>query len=80
MGDNFYVLVRGCVQSAQSQSDDMSPIETILPGGSFGELSLIYSCPRPATVWTTEPSSLWVVDRKSFQANLSLISSILHQS
>jgi len=36
-------------------------------GKSFGELALLYSQPRAATVKATEDSSVWAVDRKTFR-------------
>jgi len=35
--------------------------------GSFGEMALLYSCPRPATVQAATNSVVWVVDRQSFR-------------
>ena len=42
-------------------------------GGSFGELALMYHCPREATVECIEPGCVWVVDRGAFK-------NILHQA
>eukprot|EP00927_Polykrikos_kofoidii_P078868 TRINITY_DN75669_c0_g1_i1.p1 TRINITY_DN75669_c0_g1~~TRINITY_DN75669_c0_g1_i1.p1 ORF type:complete len:371 (-),score=54.89 TRINITY_DN75669_c0_g1_i1:129-1241(-) len=35
-------------------------------GQSFGELALLYNCPRAATVVASEPSVLWSIDRDTF--------------
>ncbi|KAK0202718.1 cyclic nucleotide-binding-like protein [Desarmillaria ectypa] len=37
------------------------------PGTSFGELALMYGHPRAATVLSTEPSTLWALDRITFR-------------
>ncbi|KAK0467150.1 cyclic nucleotide-binding-like protein [Desarmillaria tabescens] len=37
------------------------------PGASFGELALMYGHPRAATVLSTEPSTLWALDRITFR-------------
>jgi len=37
------------------------------PGSAFGEIALMYSCPRTATVRTKTACKLWVLDRKSFR-------------
>ena len=38
------------------------------PGASFGELALLYSAPRAATVTATAPSKLWVLDAAVYAA------------
>mmetsp|Transcript_62602 Transcript_62602/g.183071 ORF Transcript_62602/g.183071 Transcript_62602/m.183071 type:complete len:817 (-) Transcript_62602:89-2539(-) len=45
-------------------------VGSIDPGGSFGELALMYSVPRAATVQAREKSSVWVIDRTSFKRTL----------
>lgn len=43
-------------------------VATIEPGGSFGELALMYGAPRAATVMSAESSStLWALDRITFR-------------
>lgn len=43
-------------------------VATIEPGGSFGELALMYGAPRAATVMSVESSStLWSLDRITFR-------------
>lgn len=43
-------------------------VNSIGPGGSFGELALMYNAPRAATVVSTEKdSTLWALDRVTFR-------------
>lgn len=36
------------------------------PGEAFGELALLYNCPRAATITAKTDSVLWSLDRKTF--------------
>eukprot|EP00746_Dinoflagellata_sp_MGD_P128893 gnl/MRDRNA2_/MRDRNA2_63180_c0_seq1.p1 gnl/MRDRNA2_/MRDRNA2_63180_c0~~gnl/MRDRNA2_/MRDRNA2_63180_c0_seq1.p1 ORF type:complete len:345 (-),score=87.64 gnl/MRDRNA2_/MRDRNA2_63180_c0_seq1:288-1322(-) len=36
------------------------------PGGVFGELALLYNCPRAATIRTINDCVLWSIDRETF--------------
>lgn len=43
-------------------------VATIAPGGSFGELALMYNAPRAATVISVDAeSTLWLLDRVTFR-------------
>lgn len=47
---------------------DLHPIN---PGGSFGELALLYSAPRAATIRACENSVVWVIARAQFKTILA---------
>lgn len=76
VGDYFYVLEKGNFDVYVNASGTCQPgpdgmgtkVATIGPGGSFGELALMYNAPRAATVISTEPNScLWALDRVTFR-------------
>ena len=75
-GDYFYVVERGIFDIYVNPSGHVLPgpqgmgnkVNTIGPGGSFGELALMYNAPRAATVVSTEKdSTLWALDRVTFR-------------
>lgn len=41
-------------------------LKTYGPGESFGELALLYNCPRAASIVAKENSILWELDRQTF--------------
>ena len=75
-GDYFYVVERGTFDVYVNSSGHVEPgpqgmgnkVNSIGPGGSFGELALMYNAPRAATVVSTEANStLWALDRITFR-------------
>ena len=75
-GDYFYVVERGTFDIYVNPSGTVEPgpngmgnkVNSIGPGGSFGELALMYNAPRAATVVSTEANStLWALDRVTFR-------------
>lgn len=75
-GDYFYIVENGHFDvhihpsgSVQPGVDGMgSKVGSIGPGGSFGELALMYNAPRAATIVSVEPkSTLWALDRITFR-------------
>lgn len=62
-GDYFYVLFDGtCDYVVEGKV-----VGKASSGDSFGELALLYTCPRAATVVATTPVTLFRVDQKSFR-------------
>jgi len=42
-------------------------------GDCFGEISLMYSSPRSATVAATQDSTVWVLERDTFRLAIDLV-------
>lgn len=66
-GDNFYIVDDGWFEVI---IDDNVVVE-IGPGGSFGELALMYNTTRAATVRAKESGTLWAVDRITFHRKIT---------
>uniref|UniRef100_A0A7S2VEX2 cGMP-dependent protein kinase n=1 Tax=Entomoneis paludosa TaxID=265537 RepID=A0A7S2VEX2_9STRA len=67
VGDYFYVLEEGHVSFAV----DNQHVGSSGRGGSFGELALLYNCPRAATCLANTACRLWKVDQKTFRYMLA---------
>ncbi|KAJ5104007.1 cAMP-dependent protein kinase regulatory subunit [Penicillium argentinense] len=75
-GDYFYIVEKGNFDIYIHSSGSVQPgpdglgnkVASTGPGGSFGELALMYNAPRAATVISTEAkSTLWALDRITFR-------------
>jgi len=66
-GDFFYVVDEGQVSFAV----DNQHVGSCGRGGSFGELALLYNCPRAATCLANTACRLWKVDQKTFRYMLA---------
>jgi len=62
-GDMFYVLESGACDITVRGRLAMQ----VTPGGSFGELALLYGSPRAATVTATTDVRVWALDRSTFK-------------
>lgn len=67
IGDFFYVVDDGHV----SFSVDGNHVGSCSRGASFGELALLYNCPRAATCVATSDCRLWKVDQHTFRHMLA---------
>lgn len=68
-GDNFYVIERGVFEAFVTDlaTGERRSAVTYRHGGSFGELALMYYCPRAATVVAKTDGVLWSLDMCTFQ-------------
>jgi len=57
-------------EHASISRGESKKITTVNKGGSFGELALLYSAPRAATVTAREDAVVWVIDRQNFKRTL----------
>ena len=79
--DEFYVIGSGSVSFHVTEDDggfgpedDCGSFEPIVqhigtagPGGNFGEIALMYDCPRTATCRAEAPTQLYKLNRKLFR-------------
>ncbi|KAG7671492.1 hypothetical protein Ndes2526B_g09344 [Nannochloris sp. 'desiccata'] len=66
----YYVVDRGAfeVYTKDDVSGEDKMVHTCMPGSGFGELALLYSAPRAATVKAAETGRLWVMERAVYAA------------
>mmetsp|Transcript_16615 Transcript_16615/g.24094 ORF Transcript_16615/g.24094 Transcript_16615/m.24094 type:complete len:801 (+) Transcript_16615:84-2486(+) len=67
VGDYFYVVEDGQVTFAV----DGKNVGSCTRGASFGELALLYNCPRAATCLAKTDCRLWKVDQRTFRHMLA---------
>ena len=66
-GDCLFVVDSGCLECYKKMSDgEEKLVKTYHEGETFGELALLYNCPRAARIMTVEDSRLWKLDRNTF--------------
>jgi len=67
-GDHLYVVDSGqldCFKKFKPDQPD-TYLKTYQPGESFGELALLYNCPRAASIKAKTNAVLWELDRETF--------------
>mmetsp|Transcript_31308 Transcript_31308/g.65477 ORF Transcript_31308/g.65477 Transcript_31308/m.65477 type:complete len:719 (+) Transcript_31308:1083-3239(+) len=67
IGDYFYVVEDGQISFAV----DGNHVGACTRGASFGELALLYNCPRAATCIANTDCKLWKVDQRTFRYMLA---------
>eukprot|EP00747_Dinoflagellata_sp_TGD_P024876 gnl/TRDRNA2_/TRDRNA2_130863_c0_seq1.p1 gnl/TRDRNA2_/TRDRNA2_130863_c0~~gnl/TRDRNA2_/TRDRNA2_130863_c0_seq1.p1 ORF type:complete len:322 (-),score=79.76 gnl/TRDRNA2_/TRDRNA2_130863_c0_seq1:229-1194(-) len=67
-GNVMYVIESGVVECIKKIDGEPKVVKTCMAGDFFGELALLYNCPRAATVESRQPCVLWELDRETFNA------------
>ena len=68
-GDCLYIVETGTLNCYKTFSSESAPklLKTYQSGDSFGELALLYNCPRAATIiCSSDECILWSLDRETF--------------
>mmetsp|Transcript_46022 Transcript_46022/g.85859 ORF Transcript_46022/g.85859 Transcript_46022/m.85859 type:complete len:321 (+) Transcript_46022:53-1015(+) len=66
-GDHLYVVTDGAMDCIKVIDGVEMVVKTCVKGDLFGELALLYNCPRAASVQCSEQQSvLWELDRATF--------------
>ena len=66
-GDNFYVIDNGVFDVFIDNNGKEVKVHTFKDSGSFGELALMYNCPRNATIIAKSEGSIWALDQSTFR-------------
>lgn len=66
-GDNFYIIEKGEYDIYIIDGDNQKCVATLKDRGYFGELALLYNCPRNATIIAKTRGVLWGLDQKTFR-------------
>lgn len=65
-GDYLFVIEKGQLDCIKNINGEDKVVKTCTPGDVFGELALLYNCPRAASVVAKDASVCWQLDRDSF--------------
>merc|ERR1719473_1896761 len=65
-GECLYVIETGVMDVYKVIDGTDKKVKTCTVGDAFGELALLYNCPRAASVETREKCTVWELDRESF--------------
>jgi len=69
-GNHFFIVDSGELSvfvTGDQEGDLPQRVKGFGPGDSFGELALMYNCPRTATITAATDTILWSLDRVSFR-------------
>merc|ERR1719229_1033495 len=65
-GDFLFVIEKGTLDCLKVINGEENTVKTCDAGDVFGELALLYNCPRAASVVAKIDSPCWQLDRESF--------------
>lgn len=65
-GGELYVIESGSFECKKTIDGEDKVVKTCEPGDLFGELSLLYNCPRAASVYAKDECITWKLDRETF--------------
>jgi len=65
-GDFLFVIESGILDCKKVIGGEEKVVKTCEAGDAFGELALLYNCPRAASVVAREKCVLWKLDRDTF--------------
>merc|ERR1719378_1099345 len=65
-GDYLFVIEEGSPVCKKMIDNEEKVVKTCTPGDVFGELALLYNCPRAASVVAKDASVCWQLDRETF--------------
>jgi len=66
-GESMFVIEKGKLDCLKKIDDEEKVVKTCAAGDVFGELALLYNCPRAASVECKERATLWELDRETFK-------------
>jgi len=65
-GDFLFVIETGTLECIKKIEGEDKVVKTCAPGDVFGELALLYNCPRAASVVAKDDAVCWQLDRETF--------------
>jgi len=65
-GDFLFVIEEGSPVCKKKINGEEKVVKNCSPGDVFGELALLYNCPRAASVEATDKCLCWKLDRETF--------------
>jgi cAMP-dependent protein kinase regulator len=66
-GDALYIIMDGSLECKKMINGENKVVKTCNVGDLFGELALLYDCPRKASVISTQAATVFELDRQTFK-------------
>jgi cAMP-dependent protein kinase regulator len=66
-GDALYIIQDGTLECKKIINGENKVVKTCVKGDLFGELALLYDCPRKASVVSREAATVFELDRQTFK-------------